>query len=188
MPRYRGTQTRDSSPPDADAVSVTRRGLRGTATFSDDGDYRYILERHWRDRGTRLLFVMFNPSTADENVLDPTLRRCANFAAREGYGGMLIGNIFALRSPRTAIIHRHRDPVGPENDRFLEVLASVASGIVVAWGAGVSRHSERVAEVVAMLRVHGPLRCLGTTKGGHPRHPLYLAKTTPLEAWEGRSS
>lgn len=68
-----------------------------SATISECGRYRYRLTRRFAD-GPCATFVMLNPSTADETIDDPTIRRCRNFAIREGCGGLVVVNLFAYRA------------------------------------------------------------------------------------------
>lgn len=157
-------------------------GEEATATFSPCRTYRYALTRRWAC-WPLAAFVMLNPSTADAFVLDPTVRRCVNFAHRWGAGGVLILNLFALRSTDPKALYSHPDPVGPVNDAVIaERLSSDKCGppvaVVAAWGVhGVL--NGRAGQVATLLRAWGvePV-CLGVTKGGHPRHPLYVRGDT----------
>lgn len=156
------------------------------ATFSPDRVYRYNLERTWRPEGDRMLFIMLNPSTADAFVLDPTVRRCKGFAEREHCGSLEVVNLFALRSTDPKALYGHPDPVGPDNRDAIEAAIDRSDFVVAGWGT----HAERLAETVANQPAQiaesldgtgKPLFCLGRTKGGHPRHPLYVKADQPLE-------
>lgn len=119
---------------------------------------------------------MLNPSTADAERDDPTIRRCASFARAWGLGGMTVVNLFALRATDPARLRRARDPIGRDNDRHIAEAAAGADRVVVAWGVhGTLRDRDRA--VLALLAGARP-RCLGLTRGGHPRHPLYLSART----------
>ena len=146
-----------------------------SATADIRGDYRYRLTRVWDPELPTITFVLLNPSTADAEHLDPTLRRCVGFAKRDGFGGMVILNLYAFRSASPKVMRAAADPVGSENDG---VLAS-ATGVVVA-GWGINADAARVAQAVALLP---PLQALGVTKRGHPRHPLYVRGNASLTAW-----
>lgn len=169
---------------------------QATATFSACRRYRYTLTRVWDPSVQKAAFIMVNPSTADAFQLDPTLRRCKAFAESWGFGGLVVLNIFALRSTDPRALYDHSDPVGPANDLVIASRWPVteplqfgpdvpAIGLVIAaWGVhGVL--NGRGAQVAEMLRARGVnLMCLGTTKDGHPRHPLYLpasAQPVPYE-------
>lgn len=128
---------------------------------------------------------MLNPSTADENELDPTLRRC--FAFTKAWGGtqMLVGNIFSIVSPDPRVLLTDMNPVGLLCDENLLAMADYACGrVVVGWGA-FSEAKDRAAEVVRLLERDGrfPVHCLGVNKDGSPKHPLYLKSSTPLIPW-----
>jgi hypothetical protein len=150
--------------------------------FSPDRAHRYTLWREWPDlftpNPTYAQFIGLNPSTADELVDDPTVRRCINFAKRWGMGAMCMTNIFAFRATDPRVMFATPEPVGAENDRWLAEIAGGADIVVAAWGThGVYRG--RGAEVSKMLNAR--LQCLGKTNGGFPRHPLYVAADTSLE-------
>lgn len=156
--------------------------IESDATFDARRVYRYTLTRRWGDWGPRVAWVMLNPSTADERVLDPTLRRCMGYSQVCGAASMVIVNAYALRSTNPRKLWEHPDPVGPENDKHIVGEIMYSSLVVVGWGANIKPERERA--MAAMLRLFRPV-CLGVTKGGHPRHPLYLRKTAQFVPWEG---
>lgn len=161
---------------------------RATATFSADRRHRYLLTRTWDDRAPIVNFVMLNPSTADAFVLDPTNRRCVGFAKSWGYGSMVTTNVFAWRSTDPMGLRAADDPVGPDNDRAILDAARRADLVIAAWGV----HGElggRGEFVRATLVGAGvPLHVLGCTKGGHPRHPLYLRSDVVTAPWDPGNS
>jgi hypothetical protein len=157
------------------------------ATFSPDRVYRYLLWRTWDEPRGSCLFVMLNPSTADERVLDPTLRRCLGFAQAWGFGGFQVANLFALRSTDPAGLRAVEDPEGPENDRHLLEAARACGGIVVcAWGVH-GEYRDRAAAVEQLLLPHADLVALRLTKAGHPSHPLYLPALLKPTIWRRRT-
>ena len=152
----------------------------GTAHLSDDGLYRYSLTR-WvldgvaRDRATEAgretcLFVMLNPSTADADRDDPTIRRCMRFTRDWGFARLKVVNLYALRATDPKALWLADDPVGPENDHNLALAFGMCDASIAAWGAHAK--PERVAEVMAIPMA--PRYALGLTKHGAPRHPLYM--------------
>jgi hypothetical protein len=154
------------------------------AVFDGPGrEYRYLLTRIWDPAERPLVFLMLNPSTADALEDDPTLRRCTGFAKREGAGGVVVVNLFALRSTDPRALTRHPEPVGRYNDVFIRQAVSQGSKVVAAWGAApvAGDRGRNVAVALAARRV--PLHCLGTTAVGQPRHPLYLPSEAVLEPY-----
>lgn len=153
-----------------------------SARISSCGLYRWTLSRHWGP-GEALVFVMLNPSTADADTDDPTIRRCIGFAKREGYDGIVVMNLYAFRATKPATLLTCGDPVGLENDAYLQMLLTerVRRGlpVVAAWGANADRDPARVAEVLDLV-AFVDWRCLGTTKQGAPKHPLYIKGDQPL--------
>jgi len=143
------------------------------ARFSPCRTWRYTLHRIW-DKGRGLLMVVgLNPSTADEVRNDPTVTRCINYARAWGFGGLVMMNAFAVRGTNPRVLREVPDPVGPDNDFWLSRMAREARLIVAAWG----NHGlwlERQTKVLSLI--DREVYCLGVTKQGAPRHPLYLRK------------
>ena len=165
-------------------------GWHGDATYSPCQQYRYTLTRIWgravADGGQLLPFLMLNPSTATEHVLDPTLRRCKGFATRLGYDGMVILNLFAYRATDPRVMKAQADPVGPDNDAAIVTACTGAPFVIAAWGTH-GTHQGRDAAVHELLAATGvPLKRLGEpSRQGHPRHPLYLPGDSPLVSHPG---
>ena len=146
------------------------------AIFSPDRKYRYNLWRAWDIENPTVIFIMLNPSTADENVLDPTLRRCLGYAMDLGFGRMEILNLFALRSTNPSELYKDPDPVGPDNDREIYTSSRWSETIIAGWGTHgkFMGRGEKVAKLV--ISRHKPMYHLKLTKDGFPSHPLYLKR------------
>jgi hypothetical protein len=136
------------------------------------------LWRRWSD-GPQVLFVMLNPSTADQRNDDPTIRRCIGLAARWGYGAVAVGNLFAFRTPSPRILRREAHPVGRANDRWLQQLAADSGRMIAAWGNDGALLGRDV-QVRAMLT---PLYALSLTRRGQPCHPLYIPNSVVPRPW-----
>lgn len=152
-----------------------------TAIISDCGTFRYQLHRRWSEANDKglVLWVMLNPSTADAERDDPTIRRCIGFSKAWGYCGLMVGNVYALRSTDPKNLWKAADPIGPENDRHLNDMAARASLIMLAWGN--NARPVRAAAVVHLLRQWSDVHCLGISNIRAPKHPLYIrGDTTPL--------
>lgn len=166
---------------------ITRHHTDGTTTssaiYSDCETYRYALTRTWDPNGKRVMFVMLNPSKATEAHNDPTVGRCENRARALGYGAFRVTNLFALRETDPALMRKHIEPNGQDNDDTLIAGAGWADDTIAAWGVhGV--HLGRDAEVITLFQNHNcTLNALGTTKAGHPRHPLYLPYSAMPAPW-----
>jgi hypothetical protein len=155
------------------------------AAFSPCGQYRWWLERVWDPAAPRLIFMGLNPSRADGQRDDPTLRRLLGFARRWGYGSLEVLNLFARISPSPAALRRVADPVGADTDAWIRrrLAAQPEATLWLGWGnQGAWRDRHRA---VGALLVGRPLGGLGLTASGQPRHPLYVAGTVALQplAW-----
>ncbi len=142
--------------------------------FSKDRKYRYILWRSWDStdelKNKYIMFIGLNPSTADEKIDDPTLRRCMSFAKSLGYSNLCMANLFAYRATDPNDLLTQKEPIGIYNDKYLVEHAMKADKIIAAWGTR-GNFLNRDFEVIKIIK---NLYCLGKTKDGFPRHPLYV--------------
>jgi len=149
------------------------------ARFSPCRRYRYALWRRWAD-GPQVLFIMLNPASADESRDDPTIRRCLGFARAWGYGALAVANLFARRTASAAELARlaASSPaglVGPDNDAWLLRLYRESELAIAGWG----NQGRLLGRSRAVRTLTPELHCLGCTRLGEPRHPLYVATATP---------
>ena len=155
-----------------------------SALFSPCRTHRYRLTRELAGNGGTLFFIGLNPSTADETHNDPTIRRCMDFAERWGHSRLVVGNLFSYRATHPKDLRKARDPNGPESNPILLKEARNASQILIGWGVH-GTHRDRNQEVLDLLDSF-PLFCLGRTKNGHPRHPLYIRASTLPESYSSK--
>ena len=146
------------------------------ATFSDCQKYRYALSRTWNGKKKTILFIGLNPSTADEKIDDPTIRRCINYAQNWGYGSLLMVNLFAYRATMPSELKNVKNPIGNDNDLHIIELSKKADIAVAAWG-NEGTLLNRDKEVKKILP---NLMCLKINKSGQPSHPLYQKKDLKL--------
>ncbi len=154
---------------------LSRDVVERTAEFSRDRHYRYRLERRWGE-GQRVCWVLLNPSTADERQDDRTLGRCIKFAQAWGAGSIEVVNLFGLVSTDPAALCHEPDPVGPGNVSAVLRAISRADLVIAGWGDLRPALRERARPLVASVAKGA--WCLGLTKEGQPRHPLYVSGAT----------
>jgi hypothetical protein len=148
--------------------------MRKGASIDKMGLYRYSLWREWNINAPNLVFIMLNPSKADADIDDPTLRRCINFAKSWGFGSLTVVNLFGYRSASPLDLRQVDDPIGKQNDRYLKKAIKSADRVVVAWGNN-GKLMQRDRLVLELLSKHNVQpHCLGVTQAGYPRHPLYV--------------
>lgn len=136
------------------------------AEFSECKQYRYALWRTWDKSKEKVLFIGLNPATADEIDGDHTIARCISYAKQWGYGGVMVGNLFAFRTPSPGEMKSAADPIGKDNDDWLFRLKDEASLVVAIWGNNGS-HQNRHLRVKKMFP---NLKCLRITEAGQPHH------------------
>lgn len=174
-----------------------QEGVRAAAVLSPDKAYRYVLRRCWLEgchepgveiRGRHALWVMLNPSTATAEEDDATIRKCQAFARQWGLDGIVVVNLFALRSTDPRALRRHPDPVGPSNDGIIRTMAAApyVEVVVGGWGADPLVAETSRGRVVGDLVASAgrDLHCLRRTKTGEPGHPLYIPYTAGLQVWK----
>ena len=158
------------------------------AELSECGKYRYAIGRRWLATKPMILWIMLNPSTADHNHEDPTIRRVIDYSQRWGFGAMVVCNLWPMRTAYPWILFDMplKDALGPDgvNDRHIRFFADHAEKIICAWGANGQKlgQGERVRQ---MLNGEGlELNSLRMTKTEQPSHPLYLPKKLEPVQWE----
>jgi hypothetical protein len=159
------------------------RGREGNsgAVFDPTYAYRYALWRAWDAALPRLCFIMLNPSQADAERDDPTIRRCIGFARDWGYGALEVVNLFAYCAIAPTDLRRTANPIGPENDAHIVRAVKAAARTVIAWG----NHGAFLGRDKAVTPLLGRSYCLGVTGAGHPRHPLYVRRDAGTVPWCG---
>lgn len=153
------------------------------------GEYRYIL-------GTRgkkpLICIGINPSTAAPDDLDNTLKSAERIAHYNGFDSFLMFNVYAQRATVPDDMEKTRNELlHAENMKAFDYLLSLhdSPAVWAAWGAIIEKRRylfDCVAEMTAIGRKHGARWYTAgkRSKVGHPHHPLYLAKNSPLEPFD----
>ena len=167
----------------AESPTVAEVIASNGAYISGDGLYRYRLWRRWEDDGRTMVWIMLNPSTADAETDDPTIRRCISFAKREGCNAIEVINLYALRCTKPKHLLDHPDPEGEDNGRVWWQTLNISGMplIVAAWGASVPKLAPPSQALLRFKDFSDEWLCLGQTADGSPRHPLYIPADTRLE-------
>lgn len=150
--------------------------LPSGAIFSDDRTYRYALWRVWSSFRPFLMVIGLNPSTANEVKTDPTITRLIIRADRDGFGGLLMGNLYAYVSTWPKVLLTNKESVGEFNDSYLRLMISLSGRQLCGWGS-FPPVKRRAPEVLEMMKEP---YCLGTNADGEPTHPLYIAYETAM--------
>jgi len=163
--------------------------VRKSAIISSCGRYRYELRREWDDNLPPFVIGMLNPSTANAEIDDPTIIRNLRRAKISQCGSLIVWNLGAGRATNPKDWVAMSDPIGPENDCHIRTILAECRdrrGIaVVGWGERGSFMGRDKAVLKIAAAVGLKFRCLGTTRSGQPRHPLYVAYSQPLSEWSG---
>ena len=157
-----------------------------SAVLSPCGTYRYRLSRNFGMVGVdTCCFIMLNPSTADAEQDDPTIRRCGAFARSWGFGRLEVANKYPLRATDPDALRTHVNPFGPDgrNDDALRLVSKMASMVVVAWGCSGPRDARHDRHTLDVLTENADLHVLRTTASGNPSHPLYLPGSLKPVPW-----
>lgn len=158
------------------------------AKISDCGKYRYLLWRIWDETKPKALFIMLNPSTADDKVDDPTIRKCIGFCKRWGFGGFYVGNLhpYRTKSPNELFEYIETANMAGPSKTGQQVVSDISNHCqiaVMAWGNHFFNDDDIFENSYRRIVGYLPMVCLGKTKGGYPRHPLYVPYNTQLLTW-----
>ncbi|HEY9754790.1 MAG TPA: DUF1643 domain-containing protein [Oculatellaceae cyanobacterium] len=156
--------------------------MQMSAHFDRTGRYRFSLHRRWSDELQAATMVMLNPSTADHLRNDPTINRCIQLSRAWGFGSLNIVNLFAYRTNSPAHLRSIQRPVGKENDTHIMKQCLKAGKVIIAWGNHGSFRG-RDKEVLNLLSTFD-LWCIGQTKLGQPKHPLYVPAGVKLQRFQ----
>jgi hypothetical protein len=149
------------------------------ARFSQCQNFRYVLFRRFGEGKRVCTFIGLNPSTADAERNDPTIRRCINFAQGFGYDGLAVINLFAFRATYPEDLKAAEDPVGPRNNYWIKRVVDASDMVLACWGVH-GAFLGRDEKLVALLGRQN-LHCLGQNQAGSPKHPLYLRSDTIIQ-------
>lgn len=162
-----------------------------SAIISPCGLYRYRLERaglgaYIRGQAGVLAVIMVNPSTADAEDDDPTIRKLLGFTVRAGFASLIVGNLFAYRATDVRVLGTVVDPVGPDNDDHLIQILAEADQVVCAWGPLNKQPwlwRSRYKDVLGLIHGAGldPYRIGPAALCGQPKHPLMLPYNLQFE-------
>ena len=151
--------------------------MEKSAILSTDRKYRYVLTRIWDETKQTVVFIGLNPSIADEETDDQTIRKCIGYSKRWGNGKLIMVNLFAFRSTGPSLLKRVEDPVGPEKDSYIQKYVSESDLVIACWGIQ-TKLLNRDKNLMGMVP---NLFCLQRNKNGTPHHPLYLSNDiTPV--------
>ena len=158
-----------------------------------EADYRYMLTRVVGGGERSVCWIMLNPSTADEQTDDPTIRRVMMFSKDNGFDRLVVVNLFAARATQPDDLLLVRDPIGPDNMHWIRKFVMASDEVVFAWGAWVTqpRLTDRMPQPrqdkVVIEYVEGTLGrdavCLGKNHNGSPKHPLYIPASVSFEPY-----
>lgn len=158
--------------------------IKKSAVISPCGKYRYSLSRIWDHSADQIIFVGLNPSTADADKDDPTIRKLVAYSKRWGYGGFTIVNIFAYRSTDPALLLTldKTTAIGELNGMYLRKYLGQQiidkkkyfPEVVIMWGTKGYIHDQHKSILEWLQFLEQELHCFELSKDGYPKHPLYL--------------
>jgi hypothetical protein len=161
-----------------------------SAIVSGCGSYRYELRRIWNDSQPPYVIGMLNPSTANAEFDDPTITRCMRRAATQGYGSIIVWNLGAGRATDPKVWKSMDDPIGPDNASHIRRVLTECRGrnglALVGWGTHGSFLARDAAAVAIAREVGVVLHCLGVTKQGYPKRPLYVGYAQRPVEWPAK--
>lgn len=167
--------------------------MKKAAAFSEDRAQRYLLTRNWQPAALPFAktvnFIMLNPSTADEDFDDATIRKCIGFARRWGYNELHVTNLIPIISTDPAALPPWSG-FDQLNLTIVNQTIAISDLVVGAWGSYPGWLSKKIALVEYRLYLRDTLRkhnstlhCIGTTAKGEPRHPSRAPYTSIPIRW-----
>lgn len=163
------------------------------AVISDCEKFRYKLWRRWNPELPWQVWIMLNPSTADAETDDPTIKRLVKRATNTGFGGIMVFNLYCLRATDPSELWLADDPCGPEGIRYLYQIPTLSvlpegGQIVCGWGEHAKKPRVAIFTDYLAMEMACKLHCLDTTKSGQPVHPLYQSYKKEPRLWMDRDT
>jgi len=156
--------------------------IKKNAIFDTTKKYRYLLMRQWSENNAQITWIMLNPSTADENIDDPTIRRCIGFSKLYNAGKMEIVNLFSYRSTTPQTLYTINDPIGKETDQYILNSVKSADKVIIAWGNHGKLNNRSKYVINDLLSpYHNKIYTLKLLKNKEPGHPLYISYSEQLK-------
>ncbi|MEM9161944.1 MAG: DUF1643 domain-containing protein [Cyanobacteria bacterium P01_F01_bin.4] len=163
-------------------LTTVKDGIERSAIFDATGQYRYSLERRWPAQSSmdrrKVTFIMLNPSRADAQQDETTLRACIQFAQVWEYNVLEVVNLFAYCTAEPKVLKTVKEPVGEACDRYLLAATQSSEKIILAWGNHGSWLNRDQAVFKLLADQLTKLSCLACNQSGQPRHPLYVPRNT----------
>lgn len=132
-----------------------------------------------------------NPSTAEPGALDPTLKSVERFATDNNFDSYIMLNLYPQRSTDPNGLHKRiNTSYHQENLKQIEQIVSCGEiTIWAAWGTLIEKRKylKRCLSDIAQLEEIHTCRWVtigARSKKGHPHHPLYLRKGTPMTSFD----
>ena len=147
--------------------------IKRHALLSKDKKYRYSLKRIWDNDKPKVLFIMLNPSLADNYKDDPTIRRLIKFAKLYGYGGFYVGNLFSYITPYPSELLDKDLMFSKKNIHEIKKMTGLTKDVVYGWG-------NSFEEPEWLKQIISNPKCFGKNKNKTPKHPLYLSYNNKL--------
>lgn len=147
--------------------------IKRHALLSKDKKYRYSLKRIWDNDKPIVLFIMLNPSLADNYQDDPTIRRLIKFAKLYGYGGFYVGNLFSYITPYPSELLDKDLMFSKKNIHEIKKMTGLIKDVVYGWG-------NSFEEPEWLKQIISNPKCFGKNKNKTPKHPLYLSYNNKL--------
>ena len=147
------------------------------AEFSKDKKHRYYLSRKWSEN-EQVLYVLLNPSKANNIKNDHTINRLITISKNLGYGGFEVVNLYTIINPKRNKLYEKKRKFSEKNKKLIAKLVARHKTIIYGWGA-----TENEPNWLSNI-VKSPL-CFNINKNGTPKHPLYLKKESTLKKFRG---
>jgi len=152
-------------------------------------EYRYVLGTKGKNP---LICIGINPSTAEPDNLDPTLKSVERIAQHNGYDSFIMFNVYAQRATRPKDMEKSANAtLHKANMEAFDYILSLSEkpAVWAAWGNIIEQRDylwDCVEEMIAIGEEHGAQWYTAGKRSvkGHPHHPLYLRSTSPLDPFD----
>lgn len=156
--------------------------IKTTVTYSKDGQYRYILEKCWDEKGKKAVLISLSAGKANEYIYDYTTMFIQNALSQE-FGTVIILNVFAH------VTEKHKT----DTENLKQIKAYVekedVDSIILCWGRGCENASKVVKDEIAKIEkivesASSKCMVIADSRGIKGLHPLKAQNNFILKPWK----
>lgn len=151
--------------------------------YDESKQHRLKLICTWDENLPECLYIMLNPSSVELDKCDQTIDTCIKIASYNGYGSIIIVNLFSLRTATPEKLLESNVRTIPQNIDIVKQSIDETDMIIAAWGKEGAWFNANYSILKYMEDNGKNLHYLHTDAYGYPMHPIYIKAVTHFKEY-----